>query len=336
MVSRGTILVVDDSEDSRALFDELLGRDGYAVRLAPDGAAALEMVSREAPDLVLSDVVMPNVNGFELCRQLKRASATRLVPVVLVTGACDREDRITGIEAGADDFLTKPVDTRELSARVRSLVRLKRFTDDLDCAESVILRLGLMAEARAGYTSGHCERMAAYAAAFGVHLELSNDEIAALHRGGYLHDVGKIAVPDSVLGKADRLTAAEFDAVKRHTTIGDALCGDLRILRAVRPIVRHHHERLDGSGYPDGLRGDDVPLLAQITGIVDLYEALTTERPYHKERGEAAACAELEREAGRGWRRADLVAEFVALCRSGRLRKLSQQAGAAGSLLHVA
>lgn len=316
-----TIVVADDVEELLAHLCRVLTGDGYLVYPASDGAAALALIRREAPDLVLTDVQMPTLNGIELCRLIKEDPATRLIPVMLLTGLENRSARIEGIDAGADDFLTKPVNTPELRARVRSLVRLKRFTDDLDSAESILLSLALTVEARDKYTSGHCERMAAYAATLGVHLGLVEEEIAALRRGGYLHDLGKVGIPDAILQKAGPLTADEFEVVKRHTTIGDSLCGNLRLLRLVRPIVRCHHERADGSGYPEGLGGEEIPFLAQIMGIVDVYDALTTNRPYRPAITPDAACAALEREAQLGWRRADLVREFTGLCRSGQLER---------------
>jgi putative two-component system response regulator len=239
--------------------------------------------------------------------------------VVLVTSLSEREDRIKGINAGADDFLTKPVNPHELQARVRSLVRLKRYTDDLDSADTVILSLGLTIEARDPHTGGHCERMSAYAAAFGAHLNLGEDDIAALHRGGYLHDVGKIGIPDAILLKPSSLTRDERAVMEQHTVIGDSLCGDLRPLRLVRSIVRHHHEHLDGSGYPDGLLGDAVPLLAQITSIVDIYDAMTSQRVYRPALTPHEAFTELQVAVGRGWQSAQLVEEFIGMCRSGRL-----------------
>ena len=312
----GRVVVVDDDAEIRRLIATLLRRAGHTVYLAPDGAAALELVRRERPDVIISDVMMPNVNGFELCRALKADRETRLIPVVLVTGSSEREHRLEGIEAGADDFLGKPIDGEELRARIHSLVRLKRFTDELDSAESVILCLGITVEARDVYTSGHCERMAAYSAAFGVHLGLPEEEIAALHRGGYLHDVGKIGVPDAVLLKPGRLTDDEFAVMKRHPVIGESLCGNVRSLRLVKPIVRHHHERLDGSGYPDGLGGDAIPRLAQIAGIIDVYDALTSDRPYRRRLPTEAAYAELRREAQAGWRSVPLVESFIALAQT--------------------
>ena len=317
----GRIVVADDMAPLLETLSETLRTDGYEVFSAADGEEAMALVRTESPDLVLTDINMPSLNGIELCRRLKDDPATRLIPVMLLTGLDGRADRLAGIDAGADEFLTKPVNTSELRARVRSLMRLKRFTDELDSAESIIISLAQTVEARDKYTGGHCERMAAYAATLGMHLGLSADEVGALRRGGYLHDIGKVAIPDSLLQKTGPLTADEFEIVKQHTTIGDRLCGNLRLLRMVRPIVRCHHERVDGSGYPDGLAGEEIPLLAQIMGVVDVYDALTTDRPYRPAMASEDACATLEQEAGRGWRRADLVREFTALCRTGVLQR---------------
>jgi putative two-component system response regulator len=317
------VLVVDDSEDTRQVLTELLQQEGYVVRAAADGAAALAVIERDPPDVVLTDVAMPHVDGFELCGRLKSDPATRLIPVVLVTGLRDRADRLTGITVGADDFLMKPFDSAELLARVASLLRLKRVTDDLDYAESVILTLALTVEAREPYTSGHCRRMAYFAAGFGMHLGLDDEQIAALRRGGYLHDVGKIAVPEAIVSKPGPLTNDEFAVMKRHPVVGETLCGQLRMLRAVRPIVRSHHERLDGTGYPDCLHGDDVPLLAQMMAIVDVYDAVTSDRPYRSAQEDTVAHAELIRDAERGWRDRALVQEFVDISRSGRLKQLA-------------
>jgi putative two-component system response regulator len=259
------------------------------------------------------DVLMPKLSGFEVCERIKKNPLTRLTPVVLITALLDRRDKIQAINAGADDFLTKPVNPHELSARARSLVRLKRYTDDLDSAESVIMSLALVIEARDAYTDGHCQRLASYATALGSALGLGPDDLAALFRGGYLHDVGKIGIPDAVLLKAGRLDHREYQCIKDHPVIGDRLCGELRSLRRVRPIVRHHHERLDGSGYPDGLKGDAIPLLAQIMGVVDVYDAITTTRPYKAAETPQRAADELMMEVKRGWRRKDLVETFVAL-----------------------
>ena len=313
----GKVLVVDDVAANVDLMKTMLTREGYQVVTASDGEQALQMVADAQPDLVLMDVMMPKLSGYEVCARLKQNPNTRLTPVVLITALYARGDKIQGINAGADDFLTKPVNVHELKARARSLVRLKRYTDDLDSAESVIMSLALVIEARDAYTDGHCQRLAEYATALGSSLALGEDDLAALFRGGYLHDVGKVGIPDAILLKPDRLTKAEYDRIKDHPVIGDRLCGELRSLRQVRPIVRHHHERLDGSGYPDGLKGDAIPLLAQIMGIVDVYDAITTARPYKPAASSEQALADLMDEVDRGWRRKDLVEAFVALRNGG-------------------
>jgi putative two-component system response regulator len=317
----GSVLIVDDVAGSARLVASLLARDGHIVRTAGGGAEALRLVRADPPDLVLMDVMMPLVDGFEACRAIKQDSSTRLIPVVLVTSLDDTASRIRGIEAGADDFVCKPFNTPELRARVRSLIRIKRYTDDLDCAESVIVSLALTIEARDSTTAGHCQRLAQYASALGRTLGLPDDDISALARGGFLHDFGKVGIPDAVLMKRGPLTHDEYELMKQHTVIGDRLCGELQSLRRIRPIVRHHHERLDGSGYPDGLRGNETPLLAQVMGIVDVFDALTTERPYKAAVPVPLAAEELRREVARGWRRGDLVATFLDLVEHGRLTK---------------
>jgi putative two-component system response regulator len=323
------VLVVDDDTSVARVFERLLAKEGYAVEAVGDGPSALAAVDRQAPDVVLLDVMIPGLDGFEICRRLKRESATRLTPVILVTALSDRESRISGMEAGADDFLTKPVDPQELLARVRSLARLKRYTDDLDSAASIIKALAVMIETRDGYAEGHCYRMANYATSLGRRVGVGPDDLQALHRGGFLHDIGMLTIPDSVLRKPGPLEPEEFELIKSHTVVGEGLCGNLRSLRAVRPIVRHHHERLDGSGYPDGLRGDDIPLLAQIIGLVDVYDAVTTQRPYQRTHSIDQAIEVLRRQAAVGWRREDLVEEFVAIVQSGKLDTFTGEHGAA-------
>lgn len=303
----GTVLVVDDMPTHVELLERLLVDDGYHVVTARDGRHALDVVPHSRPDLVLMDVRMPRLDGFEACRTLKSAPDTRLLPVVLVTGSVEHDDRVRAIDAGADDFLSKPVDPLELSARVRSLVRLKRYTDELDSAEAVILSLAKTVEARDASTEGHCERLAHYATALGRRLYLPDSDLAALHRGAFLHDIGKIAIPDAVLFKAGALTPAEADIIRTHPGVGDQLCGDLRSLARVRPIVRHHHERLDGSGYPDALSGSAVPLLAQIVAVVDVFDALTTDRPYRTALPVSDALRQLRLEVEYGWRDSHLV-----------------------------
>jgi putative two-component system response regulator len=311
-VGRGaSVLIVDDVPLNVRLLETMLGSEGYRLRTAADGAEALRQIRADPPDIVLMDVMMPNVDGFEACRAIKQDLRSRLIPVVLATSLDDSASRLRGIEAGADDFISKPFSSLELLARVRSLLRIKHYTDDLDCADSVIVSLALTIEARDKTTEGHCQRLAGYACALGRAIGLEVGDIRSLARGGFLHDVGKVGIPDAVLLKQGPLTPEEYTLMKQHTIIGDQLCGELRSLRSVHPIVRHHHERLDGSGYPDGLRGDAIPLLSQIIGIADVFDALTTARPYKPALPLARAAEELWVEVARGWRPADLVSTFL-------------------------
>jgi putative two-component system response regulator len=312
-VSAASILIVDDSPASRRLFERILTARGHTVRTAEDGERALASIDQNPPDLVILDVCMPGIDGFQVCRSVKRNQTTRFIPVVLVTGLNDQASRIEGINAGADEFLAKPVDRTELEARVQSLLHLKRSIDELESAESVILSLALTVEARDPYTGGHCQRLARYAVELGRCLGLSNADLAALYRGGFLHDVGKIGISDSLLLKPAKLTAAEYEAIKQHTLIGDQLCGNMRSLASVRPIVRQHHERLDGSGYPDGLQGDKISLLAQIVGVVDAYDAITTHRPYQEAQSPQYALIRLQERADEGLFHPELVKAFTSL-----------------------
>jgi putative two-component system response regulator len=316
MSEAGTVLVADDHDASLRGLRDLLKRGDYAVWTAANGTDALRIAHNERPDVVLLDVIMPGLSGVDVCAELKRDAATCLTPVVLISGTQERQLRLAGLEAGADDFLNKPVDTEELYARIRSLVRLKRLTDDMESAESLFLTLGRIIEARDPYTEGHCERLARYATALGTALELQQNDIATLYRGAFVHDIGKIGIPDALLLKKGRLTSSEFDVMKRHPVIGDELCRTVRSLEPVRAIVRHHHERFDGTGYPDGLTGDQIPLLAQIVTVVDVFDALTTDRPYRRALTRAGASDTLRAEASAGWYALHLVETFLDVLRA--------------------
>ena len=318
-LNRGTVLVVEDEPMNAELVTRLLTDDGFIVDVVRDGAAALAAIALRPPDVVLLDWMLPRVTGIDVCERLKRDKNTRLIPVVMMTGLADREHRLAGIAAGADDFVSKPYDLDELRARVRSLTRIKQYTDELDSAESVITSLALTVEARDASTDGHCQRLARYATALGSAIGVSQEELGALERGGYLHDVGKIGIPDAILLKAGPLSGDERSLMQQHTVIGERLCGNLRSLASVRPIVRWHHERLDGSGYPDGLSGDRIPLCAQIVGVVDVFDAVTTVRPYRGALPTALARELLLTEVRMGRFSPDLVGEFLSLVDTGRL-----------------
>jgi putative two-component system response regulator len=309
----GRILVVDDTPAASSLLRDVLTRAGYRVNVTDQGKKVAGVMRDFQPDVVLLDVLMPDLSGFEVCRCLKSDPETKLVPVVLVTGLGDSDSRVQGFNAGADDFVTKPFNISELRARVRSLVRLKRYTDDLDSAQATLISLALTIEARDPLMNGHCQRLAAYAERLGFALNLPAEDLTSLRRGAFLHDIGKVGIPDAILLKPGPLTPSEFETMQAHTVIGDHLCSALRSLGRVRPIVRHHHERLNGTGYPDGLFGDAIPLLAQITGIVDVFDALTVARPYRAAMSVPDALAVLANEAARGWRDKDLVDTWIHL-----------------------
>ena len=310
-----SILVVEDHVVNAALLKELLSSRDYPTVAVHNAAEAEAEIRREAPDLILLDVIMPGKSGYELCRELKEDSRTRLIPIVMITGLSAQEDRVKGIEAGADDFLTKPISSEELFARVGSLLKLKEFTDELETADSVLCTLGLIVEGRDPYTEGHCERLAVRAADLGRHLGMDEDSILALERGGYLHDLGKIKVPDYILtkGKGSDLTPPEWEIMKLHPVTGESICRPLKSLRLVLPIIRHHHEHSDGSGYPDGLREGEIPLLARILQVVDIYDALRTARPYKPALGHEQAVATMRAEARDGLWDKELVAEFFSM-----------------------
>jgi putative two-component system response regulator len=293
-----------------------------------DGIAALKELAETQVDLVLLDVMMPHLSGFEVCQKIKNTAETYLIPVVLITALSDKQDRIEGIKAGADDFLTRPVDRAELLARVGSLLKLKHRTDELERAESVLFTLARSIEGKDPYTHGHCERLSDYSARLGEHLGLTGDEITALRRAGVVHDVGKIAVADAILLKPGKLTEEEWKLMREHPVVGERICAPLKSFRLVLPIIRHHHEKLDGSGYPDKLRGDTIPTTARILQIVDVYDALTTERPYKKAFSSADALLTMKEEVAKGWWDPRIFQQFEQLMKSGTAEFLHRGAGA--------
>lgn len=310
---KATILVADDNEMNRDLLSEILIGEGYKVICAENGDRALHAINSRKVDLALLDVIMPGMTGFEVCQSIKSKPETLFIPVVLVTGLTSVDERIRGIRSGADDFLSKPVNSQELLARTRSLLRLKEYTDELENAETVLFSLALSIEAKDPYTKGHCDRLSSYSEAMGRRLGLPQEQCVALRRAGVVHDIGKIGVPENVLIKSSQLNDEEWEIMKQHPVTGERICSPLKSFRLVLPIIRHHHEKLDGSGYPDRLKGDRIPLTARVLQITDIYDALITDRPYRRALSHQDAIATMRDEAKRGWWDANLIDELEAL-----------------------
>ncbi len=309
---KNRILIVDDEPLNLKLFKAILQPFDYEVITAESGTRALSLIKKVEVDLVLLDVMMPELNGFEVCRILKSRDDTRLIPVILVTGLNELEDKVKGIEAGADDFLSKPPNKFELTTRIKSLLRTRNLNKSLTSIENVLISLAKAVEAKDKYTQGHIERVSSMALSVGRFLDISNQDLKALRMGCILHDIGKISVPREILNKSERLTEDEWEMLRLHPIIGYKICLPLKkSLGAALNVIRHHHEKLDGSGYPDGLKGNQISTLARIAAIVDIYDALTTNRPYRKAMAREKAISWMRVEAEKGKLDADLLKEFI-------------------------
>jgi putative two-component system response regulator len=312
---RATIMVVEDDPVVLGMLSDHLGSFGYHVVRAASAERALELLNVIAPDLILTDVHMGAVSGVELCKRVKSDLRYEFTPVVVLTAVSDLDARVAGLAAGADDFFAKPVDFTELGTRVAALLRVKLLLGQLERAEGVITTLALTIEARDKYTSGHCDRLARYAVAVGEALRVDHATVRALRLGGYLHDLGKIAVPDGILLKPGPLDADEREKIRHHPGVGADLVLGLKSLEGVRPIMRHHHEKWDGSGYPDGLKGEEIPLGARIMSVVDVYDALHTKRPYKPAFSHEDAVSILHQEADAGFWDPRVVKTFLEVLR---------------------
>lgn len=295
------ILIVDDLPENRQLLSKLLALNGYQVQTAENGEVALGLCSLTPPDLVLMDVLMPGMDGLTACKALKGNASTRLIPVVMLTGLSSSEDRIQALEAGADDFISKPFHRQELLSRVRNLLAVKRFTDELENASNVLQAVARIVESRDQYTGDHCQSVSDTAVKIGTALGVSSADLETLKLGGMLHDLGKIGVPDAILHKPGKLTDEEFAIIKSHTSVGDELLKPLNTLHKVRPLVRWHHEKLDGSGYPDHLKGDQISLPVRIMSVSDVFTALASARSYKPAFSPERSLDILKEEAAKGW-----------------------------------
>jgi len=307
---RRRILIVDPSSTNRRVLREMLRELGHQVIEAKSTTEALSLISRDAIDLALVDLLAPEVGGPALCRVLRSHAATHLVPIILITDAPDADKESIGIAAGADDFLVRPMRTRVLRARVQSVLRRKSVLDSMDEAEAVLFSLAQSVEARDPALGQHCQRLALLSSTLGVAMGLPAPDLIALHRGGYLHDIGKVAVPDSILFNPGRLSEEEWRVMKEHPVRGEQICSGMKSLKSVLPIVRHHHERCDGSGYPDGLRREEIPLLARVLQIADIFDGLTRERPYKPAYTSEYSLQIIQEETAAGWRDPLVVEAF--------------------------
>jgi putative two-component system response regulator len=313
---RPTILVVDELDVNRRLVRGILKTSDYHVIEARRASEALAILDSEKVDLVVVDLVMPELSGPDFCRRLKANRRTQLIPILMITSVQGVESEVVGITAGADEFMIKPLHPTIVRARIRSMLRTKAIIDSLEEAESILFTLAQSVEQRDRCTGRHCQRLAAYGVALGNALGLSRGELVALYRGGYLHDIGKIAIPDAILFKKGFLNDEEWFVMRSHTVKGEEICRPMKSLAPVLPIIRNHHERWDGSGYPDGLQGEDIPLLARILQVADIYDALITERPYKPALAHTEALKVMEEEAERGWRDPELIPLFAEIASS--------------------
>jgi putative two-component system response regulator len=309
-----TLLVVESVEINRRVIRSILRDEGYRILEAGHVREAFALLRSEKIDLVVLDLVMPEVSGLDFCRVVKANRETRFIPVLVMTSLQGVETEVAGIASGADEFLVKPLHPAVVRARIGAMLRQKRAIDSLEEAESILFALAQAVEHRDRCTSGHCDRLATLSMALGSALGLHRSHILALHRGGYLHDIGKIGIPDSILFKPGPLTPEEWAVMRTHSVKGEEICRPAKTLAAVLPIIRSHHERWDGTGYPDGLRGEGIPLLARILQTADVFDALTSTRPYKAALPPAEALEVLRQEARRGWRDPNLVAVLCELC----------------------
>ncbi|MBN1283345.1 MAG: response regulator [Proteobacteria bacterium] len=300
MARQASILIVDDNPSVLELLRSQLKPYPYLLDSASDGEEALQKIRREPPDLILLDLMMPRVSGFEIIKRIRESKQTRFIPIIVITALAEQEDKLRAIELGADDFLVKPINKLELMTRIKSLLRMKLMHDDLDTSESILFSLAEALEAKDFYTRGHSERVADLAVNIARRMAVPESEIESIRRGALIHDIGKIGVKESILLKPGRLTEEEMSHIRTHASRGYDICERLKSLEPCLAIIRSHHERMDGAGYPDGLKGDEIPLAARIAAVADAFDAMTTDRPYRKGMTTQEACSIFENEIGSG------------------------------------
>jgi putative two-component system response regulator len=304
----------------------ILNTAPYRILECSRASDATRLIESESIDLIIIDLMLPEVGGPAFCRWLKANRRTQLVPVLMLTSVQGIENEIAGLTSGADEFLLKPLHPAVVRARIRAMLRNKAIIDSLEEAETILFALAQTVESRDKYTGMHCERLAVSSVRLGEALGLPRQDLVALYRGGYLHDIGKICVPDGILFKTGSLTHAEWEIMRQHPVRGEEICRAMKSLAPVLPIIRNHHERWDGSGYPDGLSGDDIPLLARILQVADIYDALTTARSYKPALSREESFRTMEQEVQCGWRDPELVPLFINTVQNGMSDSLDSMA----------
>ncbi len=304
------VLVVDDNVQNLELLEGLLTGRGYEIEKAYNGKEALEKVKANPPEIILLDILMPIMNGYEVCKVLKQDNETKFIPVIMLTALDSIEDKVRGIEAGADDFITKPFQRPELLARVKSLARVKGLIDELENAQNVLFSLAIALDYNDPYTHGHSQRVADFSGRLAEYIGLPVAEQELLRNAGILHDIGKIATDKSILHKPGALNGTEYRHVREHPVVGEKICEPLKFAKLMLPIIRGHHEKYDGTGYPDGLVGDEIPIGARIMAIADVYDALTSVRPYRSDIPSEVALEVIKAEAVKGYWDKELLAAF--------------------------
>ncbi len=310
------VLVVDDDAAHQSMIERILSKGKFLVTSVSNGEDAISLLSvGNTFDVVLLDKNLPYMSGYEVCRYVRETLKQHFLQIIIVTGSLEAGEVARSLEVGANDFIRKPYQSGELLARVQAAANHKRMTDQLDSAEAMLFALARMVEAKDEHTGDHCTRLSHIAVVFGRELGLTEEELLALHRGGVLHDVGKLGIPDSILLKGAALTPDEWQIMRQHTVIGARLCAGLKSMALTVPIIEHHHERWDGTGYPYGLKGLEIPLLARIFHIVDVYDALVSERPYKKAFSMDEAIRIMEEETAKGWHDPELTPMFIRMLR---------------------
>ncbi len=314
-----TLLIADDDRFALETLEALLSKGGYNLISARDGQEALDRAMDSKPDLCVLDIDMPRMNGMEVCRRIKNNPETKFLPVIMVTGLAPENEKVNALEAGCDDFLSKPVQYIELKTRIKSLLRIKSLTDELVDVEVVLFTLARTIEAKDHFTLGHADRVGRFSVALGKALGFGPDKIELLRKGGILHDIGKLGVPDTILQKVGKFNPDEWEIMKKHPVIGCEICQRLKAFKGILPMIRHHHERLDGTGYPDGLKGTQIPDMARIVAVVDIFDALTSRRSYKEAFPIAKAFKTLYDEADQGWWDKDYIKVWEELVKKDKI-----------------